>query len=164
MIRIIELSDVPSLVASGVGLVVGPAATISEQSFLECSNLLRREFADQLTQVPPKVTSSFDLADYASAVSHESEERVRQTVAKYFKTTRASIQLSHLVRGRWVAAVCLSPDKHFAKELRTYFDGLPLEKTVTLISSLSIVPSPRSVAVYQLLGDVDGLTDSDRLV
>jgi hypothetical protein len=68
-----------------------------------------------------------------------------------------------MVSARWTAVVCLTADDFFANALRGYFDKTAIGWTMTKVANPSIIVDPKSVPVYQLLGDLSAMADDSRL-
>jgi hypothetical protein len=149
------------MVFSGVGLAVGPAVTSDESINDKCLDSLRKEF--KTDKEPITAGSYLEAAERIAAASNENETHVREFVAAFFRSCQPSYLLHSLVKGRWDAVVSLSADTHFAKALQEHYDKTPLPRAVTRIAGPNIVPTVKSLPVYQLLGDPDGIEDETRL-
>lgn len=162
MINRIGLDDALALIHRRPGLVLGPAASLHRTALEEIAR-------DLVTQVPGiglsnDLRSYLDGVDIVKAKAPSELDRVVLWIRQELRTQQASLDLAHLVKTRWSACVSLTPDMLFESALRDRFDGLATSRTVTVIDHPSILPPPRTLPIYKLLGSLASDEIGRRLV
>jgi hypothetical protein len=155
---IIDIADLKNILLRAPALVLGPGVTTYPTIEADCLTEVRKAFA----AVDIKAHHYYDLAELVTP-SPARKADPRELVRKFFQSAKPNPQLDRIVSIRWAAAVSLTADGHFASALRHYLDKQPLSWTVTKVLHTSTLIEPKSVPVYELLGDIDGTSEDTRL-
>ena len=147
----IDLQDLVTFSLRGAALVAGPSLTSHSTAKDECLKTLRARFPDCTPKLP--IESYYDFADCA-AQNGKSLVSIRGCIEKHFQTVRPSPQLRSIVKVAWKAIISLSEDNHLKNQLTLYLDDIPASISVTGIAHAKVVPEPRTIPIYELLGDL----------
>ena len=110
--------------------------------------------------------------DAATEAKPEKLEVLEHALLDKLRALKPALEVPHLVRAGWSAYVSLTEDLLLEESLRTYADGIPSSKPVTIVDHPSVEPPSRSHPVYKLLGNLTNsaedcfvcLSDADILV
>jgi hypothetical protein len=154
---LIELKDVRDMFYRGPALVLGPGITTYPTVEQDCLTKLTQEF--------PKVAKTPQhYYDFAEQVASEPQSKdLRKIVTEFFRSTKPHPQLDRIVGTRWTAIVSLTADGHFADALRNHLDQKPVGWTITKVPDTSVLMDPKSIPIYELLGDLDSTVEDSRL-
>ncbi|CAM5200725.1 hypothetical protein CDEN61S_01087 [Castellaniella denitrificans] len=146
------------------GLLFGPGVTRAPGelasrfhevfSRLGMAEWLRSDAAD--TDCPGAIDAAIELRP-------EKQEILKDALLDKLRTLRPALEVSRLVLAGWSAYVSLTEDLLLEESLRTYADGIPSSRPVTIIDHQLVQPPARSYPVYKLLGNLNNTAD-DRFV
>jgi hypothetical protein len=159
MTQQIPLNEVRDFFYRGPAIVVGPGLTTYPTVQNDCLEKLRRDFPT--IQVDSSVHDVYDFAERLAEVVPL--ERIRSLVATFLGSAK-NPQLEKIVRARWTAVISLTGDDHFRSALRTHLDSKPLSWTVTNVAKPGGAIPPRTIPLFQPLGDPLALEPDLRLV
>lgn len=167
--EIITLDEAINSLRDRPGLVYGPLATTTENSF----SLIVEDALKGFSELD--IITADNIQTKLEALRIENPEKaktIEDRIHISLKEMRDVKDITYLVQAGWSMGISLTVDVLFESSLQNYQDSLPTSKTITIVDHQSVKPLTRTIPIYKLLGylfsnDASGslaLTESELLL